>query len=241
MKRKEFVQKLSDYLEIENYPDFCPNGLQVEGADEVRSVATAVSANLLTIEAAIQAKVDTLVVHHGLFWNKDSYPIVDNKREKLALLLQHNINLVAYHLPLDAHPEIGNNWKAAKDLGWHNLEKASVGVKGSFPPMPIEAFVKKIEAYYDHRATCALFGKKEVESATLISGGAWSSMANHESDCFITGNFDEPAWGIAHEKKIQFLALGHSATEEIGPKALADYIKQAFNLKSQFLEIKNPF
>lgn len=242
MQRKEFTDHLNRYLEIEKFADVCPNGLQVEGKEEIQKVVTAVSANLLTIEKAVEAKADALVVHHGLFWNRDSLPIVESRKKKLAMLLQHHISLLAYHLPLDAHSEVGNNWKAAFDWKWRSLKPfEEIGVEGVFEPLPIESFIQAIEEYYGHRASCALFGKKEVSSAALISGGAWKALSSVTSDCFITGSFDEPAWGMAHERGINFLALGHSATEKIGPRALAQYIETTFKVPTSFLDVPNPF
>lgn len=242
MKRKEFVGHLSDYLEISNFSDYCPNGLQVEGKEEIKRVATAVSANLLTIEKAVAEGVDALIVHHGLFWTKDAYPIVGPKKRKLELLLNAGINLLAYHLPLDAHKQVGNNWRAAEALGWQELESfGEVGVKGNFKEVEIEEFIMQLERYYDHQAHTAAFGPKKVSSATLISGGAWRDLENIDTDCFITGNFDEPAFGWAQELGKHFLALGHSATEEVGPKALADYIEKQLKLQARFIEVKNPF
>jgi dinuclear metal center YbgI/SA1388 family protein len=250
MHLKEFTEKLDAYLSSNLFKDYCPNGIQVEGKEEVFRVATAVSANLQTVEAAVEQGVDALVVHHGMFWNRDSYPIVGSKKKKLQLLMEQKISLLAYHLPLDANREVGNNWKAALDMGWENLEPfgelngMKIGVKGTFSQKPIDAFVKKVEAYYGHAASAALRGKREVASAALISGGAFRELATAAKegvDCFITGNFDEPAWGVAYEEGIHFLALGHSATEKVGPKALAEYIRLEWGLDSRFIDIENPF
>ncbi len=250
MQLHEFFEKLDAYLNVDLFKDYCPNGLQVEGKGEIRRVATAVSANLQTIEAAVEKGVDALVVHHGMFWSGDPFPVVGAKKKKLQLLLDHEISLLGYHLPLDAHQEVGNNWKAARDLGWSDLEPfgefngIKIGVKGNLPEQPIETFVKTVESFYGHSAAAALGGKKTVASAALVSGGAYrelASAAKEGVDCFLTGNFDEPAWGVAYEEKIHFLALGHSATEKIGPRALAEFMRQEWGLESQFIDVENPF
>lgn len=248
----ELVAYLDQYLEVSDFIDFSINGLQVEGRKTVRSIATAVSANLETIEQAVAEGHDALIVHHGLFWNKDgdSLRIVGSKQKKLRLLLNNEISLLTYHLPLDAHYEVGNNWKAARDLGWQQLapfgfyNNKYIGVKGTFHPIEIETFKSKIEKYYHHFATVALKGKKLVSSAALISGAAYKELlqaAKENIDCFITGNFDEPAWSMAQEEQIHFLALGHSATETVGPKALAAKLSQQFEVACVFLDIPNPF
>lgn len=248
------LQELSSYLkellQTESFSDGCPNGLQVEGKNTIKRVATGVSASLATIEGAIEKKADVLIVHHGIFWNRDSFVIEGTKRKKLALLLKHELSLLAYHLPLDAHRELGNNWKAAIELGWHALEPFGlyngklIGVRGSFAPQSCEAFSESLERYYGHPVSMALGGKKKVVSAALISGGAHRSL--HEAseagvDCFITGSFDEPTWHEAFEEGINFFALGHSNTEKIGPFHLGRHLQERFGLPCDFIDIENPF
>lgn len=247
---QELCQYLQEILQPSLYADACPNGLQVEGTKEITKIATAVSASLATIEAAVKLNVQALIVHHGIFWSKDSYVIEGSKKEKIKMLLDSGISLIGYHLPLDAHEQLGNNWKAAADLGWTDLKPfckingMPIGVKGSFKPTPREQFQKSIENYYQHPATAALGGKDVVSSAALISGGAYRYLLDAVSigtDCFITGNFDEPAWHQAHEEKINFFALGHSATERIGPIALGKNLEEQFGLECPFIDIWNPF
>lgn len=245
MQLSDFEAFLNNYLNISQFTDFCPNGLQVEGKPIIARVATGVSASLETIERAVDEGVDALIVHHGLFWNRDPYPLIGPKKAKIKLLLEKGISLFAYHLPLDAHVEVGNNWKAAKDFGWNAIEPFfDIGVRGSFAPKPVELFMAELEGYYQHLASTALGGKKIVTSAALISGGAYKelgSAAKEKVDCFITGNFDEPAWAAAFEEKINFFALGHTATERVGPKALAEYIQNRLKIECRFLDIHNPF
>jgi dinuclear metal center YbgI/SA1388 family protein len=248
------LQDLFLYLQNLLFPaefaDYCPNGIQVEGKRDIKRICVAVSASLATIQEAVLRKADALIVHHGVFWNKDPYPIVGTKREKLDLLLKHGISLVAYHLPLDAHPRVGNNWKAAFDLGLDDLEpffsmgKMSLGVKGKMAPMSVDAFCKKLEAYYGHPAHAALGGKKEVASAAIISGGAHryiDQAADAGVDCYITGSFDEPVWDIANERRINFFALGHYSTERVGVLALMTELQKQFKISCEFIDLFNPF
>lgn len=247
---KEFCRYLDTLLCSIPVTDSCVNGLQVEGGKEISKMATAVSASLETIKEAVDLGVEVLIVHHGLFWNGDSPVVAGSKRVKLNLLLQNNVSLLAYHLPLDMHPEFGNNWKAARDLGWTNLEPfgiykgMAIGVKGNIPAQSRDQFKKQLEKYYGHEAHSAFGGKEEVSTAALISGGAHRSLidaAVANVDCYITGSFDEPTWNQAYEEGINFFALGHSATERIGPKALGDHLHQHFSLGYQFIDIPNPF
>lgn len=250
MLREDLEEYLNTYLNVSSIEDYCPNGIQVEGRDEIQKIGTAVSANLRTLEKAVEEGVHALIVHHGLFWNRDPYPIVGTKKTKVELLLQSELSLFAYHLPLDAHQEVGNNWQAARALGWENLEPFGlyngtlIGVKGTFRSRSIKTFVEGVEAYYAHPATLALGGKDQVSSGALISGGAYKELAAAARvgvECYITGNFDEPAWGVAFEERINFLALGHTATEKIGPKALAHHIQERFSVPCAFIEEGNPF
>lgn len=249
---KDLIQLLSDLYLTTPVVDYCPNGLQVEGKAKIGKIATAVSASLETIEIAVKNNVDALIVHHGMFWNKDSYVIQGTKRKKLSLLLEHQISLLAYHLPMDIHKEMGNNWKAASEMGWKNLAPFSplssnvfLGVKGELPDLSQEDLVRKLEDYYGHNAVTALGGKKKIKTIGLISGGAHRQMndAIQEGlDAYITGSFDEPVWHQAFEDKINFFALGHSATEEVGPKALATYLQEKFpKLAVSFHQVINPF
>lgn len=250
MKLTELRSYLDRFLPSNGVSDYGLNGLQVEGKGEIAKMATAVSSNLATIEAAVALGVDALIVHHGMFWQRDSYAIEGVKRKKLELLLKHGINLFAYHLPLDMHPEVGNNWKAAKMMGWSDLapfgffDQVRIGVKGHIPSCSREEFKKQLENFYLHPAACAWGGPEEIKSVALISGGAYKSISEAASegvDAFITGNFDEPAWHQALEEGVNFYALGHSATERIGPIALADHLKEVLNLPSIFIDVENPF
>lgn len=243
-------QYLDRLLSTVPVTDYAPNGLQVEGRSSVKKIGLAVSSSLATIQAAVDQGVDVLIVHHGLFWQGDSYVIQGIKRQKLALLFEHGLSLIAYHLPLDMHPVVGNNWKAAKDLGWTNLQPfgyvkgIAFGVKGEFPALSREAFQQQLETYYQHPAYCALGGKETIRSAGLISGGAYRQITDavtENLDAFITGNFDEPVWHQAMEEKINFFALGHSATERIGPIALGQYIEAELGISCCFIDIQNPF
>jgi dinuclear metal center YbgI/SA1388 family protein len=246
-----FCAYCEELLKSSQIPDSCPNGLQVEGSSNVKKMAAAVSASLETIEAAVASGVDLLLVHHGIFWDRDSRRVVGTLQRKLKLLLENNISLAAYHLPLDCHQGLGNNWKAARDLGWQGLEPFGnhngmlIGVKGTFTEeMSIAQFLAQLESYYQHPVHKALGGKERVKTAALVSGGAYkfiSEAAASGIDCFITGNFDEPAWHTAYEEKIHFLALGHSATERIGPMALGSHLAEQFDLAYEFIDTPNPF
>jgi dinuclear metal center YbgI/SA1388 family protein len=247
------LQDLSQYLQTllspEDFSDYCPNGIQVEGKQQIRRLCFAVTSSLATIDEAIKRGGDALIVHHGIFWNKDPYIVTSTKKEKLARLLKNDLSLLAYHLPLDAHERLGNNWKAAIELGVQHLAPFTymgqpIGVQGTFPSIPVETFQKKLEAYYGHPAHCALGGKKQVGSVAILSGGAHKAIeaaADAGVDCFVTGSFDEPVWDSAHERGIHFFALGHYATERVGIRAIMEAFHTQYKIPCEFIDLFNPF
>jgi dinuclear metal center YbgI/SA1388 family protein len=241
----ELTHYLDHYMPMINEP--ISNGIQVGNTVPIQAIATAVSASLETIEKARTLNVQALIVHHGLaFKNGD---LQSTEQKKIALLKNHNIALLCYHLPLDAHPDIGNNWKAARDLGLKNLEsflelyKTPIGVIGYQEPCSFELFKNNIEAYYEHPAI-AIKVKDPIGCVALVSGGAdkfIQKAAQAGADCLITGKVDEPAWDSAHEEHISFFALGHYATETVGPKALAEHLNKIFTIPCTFIKTNNPF
>ncbi|WP_348662782.1 Nif3-like dinuclear metal center hexameric protein [Chlamydia vaughanii] len=251
MNVADLLTYLNDLLSPQAFPDYAPNGLQIGNPNTViEKIAVAVTADLATIQAAIDLEANVLIVHHGLFWKGMPYPITGMLYNRIQHLINHDVQLLAYHLPLDAHPNIGNNWKVAIDLQWDNLESFGsslpyLGVQGSFPPIPIEKFIEKLSDYYQAPIKAqALGGPKQVSSAALISGGAYKDLAQAilcKADCFITGNFDEPAWSMAWENQTHFLAFGHTATEKVGPKALANCLQGQLHIPSTFIDTTNPF
>ena len=247
---QDLSQYLQQFLSPSDFVDYCPNGLQVEGKKEIHRIAFAVSASLATVIETVNKGADALIVHHGILWNKEPSVIIGPKKEKLLHLLKAGISLLAYHLPLDAHQRIGNNWKAALDLRLEDLVpfcligKTAIGVKGKMDPISVEAFQKKLEAFYGHPAHVAFGGKKEVRSAAIVSGGAHryiDQAADENVDCYITGSFDEPIWDIAHERKINFFALGHYSTEKVGIFALMSHLQKQFRVPVEFIDLYNPF
>lgn len=247
---QDFCHYLNVLLVAETFSDSCPNGLQVEGKPHIKRAATAVSASQATIEAAINAQVDVLVVHHGMFWQGDSPVVSGARREKLRRLLDHGISLLGYHSPLDAHQTVGNNWRAALDLDWTDLEPFGlfrsqlIGVKGSITPQSAESLKSQLEDYYEHPAHYAPGRRQEISRVALVSGGAhWTikEAAAQGIHAFITGSFDEPIWNIAHEENVHFFAMGHCASERVGPKTLAEHIQHNLEIPTAFLDLPNPF
>lgn len=248
---QELVAYLDHYLECSRFRDFCHNGLQVEGKEQVRRIATAVTATSVSIQAAIDWGADVLLVHHGLFWEKGPLQVRGPLRHKLTLLLEHGVSLLAYHLPLDAHPAVGNNWVAARELGLQDLQPFGeyngmfIGVSGVIPGgLKVNEWVPRVESYYQQAGRTALFGPDPIQSVGIISGGAHREFVQAVEkglDCYITGTGDEPNQNMAAEERRHFMALGHAATERIGVRALADLLRSHGGFETAFLRDDNPF
>lgn len=248
---QDLLQYLNQLLQPELFTDVCPNGLQVEGKEDIFRIAFAVSASLETIKQAVAMKADALIVHHGIFWDKIFPILLGTKRQKLQLLLANNISLIAYHLPLDAQQVVGNNWKAACDLDLVDVKAFGligankIGVKGILrKPISVKPFQEKLEKYYEHKAHAALGGKEYISSVAIVSGGAhWviEQAIQEKIDCFITGSFDEPIWDLAYENGIHFFALGHFSTEKIGIQSLKQIVTKHFDIPTNFINLFNPF
>lgn len=250
MDAKKLVSYLDTRLNATAFEDNAINGVQVANHGQISKIATAVSASLETIEMAAALCAQALIVHHGILKKEDGLlAIVDIQYRKIALLMQHNIALICYHLPLDAHRELGNNWKAARDLGLTDLQpflelnKQSIGVIGSVSPTSFQDFKANVERYYG-RAAQAVRVKNIVTKVAILSGKAdrcLKDAAAAGADCFITGTHDEPVWDHAHEEGISFLSLGHYTTEMVGPKALAEHLQTTFAIPCEFIKTQNPF
>lgn len=252
MQLSDLALYLNSQLSVDLFADYCPNGLQVGNPSvSVQKIAVGVTADLSTIQKALSSGANVLIVHHGLLWNSSKTPpLVGSLFQRLQVLIQNDIQLLAYHLPLDAHETLGNNWKVAHDLQWENKQKfgsfkPQIGVQGTFSPIHIQDFIQKLTAYYGCSVKAsALGGPEYISSAALTSGGAYKELnqaAQNQIDCFITGNFDEPAWSFAMENHIHFLAFGHTQTEKVGPKALCRHIQEQLQIPCEFIDTENDF
>lgn len=247
---QELLHYCNELLQPHLFSDFCTNGLQVEGKRAVRHLAAAVSASLGVIRRAVAVGADSLLVHHGLFWQRDSHDIIGVQHLKLKELVTHDLSLIAYHLPLDGHRSLGNNWLAANRLGWSDLEpfpaneRQPIGVKGRLPPTPRELFASQLAQFYSNRIDSVLGGREVITSAALVSGGAHkliTQAALEGLDAYVTGTRDEPTWHASHELSVNFFAVGHSASEVIGPQELGRHLAAHFDLAFTFLSEDNPF
>lgn len=250
ISREQLTQAFDQLLEPGRFKDYGPNGLQVEGRPEVRRVVSGVTASRALIEAAIEDGADAIFVHHGLFWRGQDGRVTGWMKQRLALLLAHDINLYAYHLPLDAHPELGNNAQLARVLGI-NPEPApagrfgdqQLGLIGIRHEASAKALADHVAAVLGRPVTLVAEPDRPVRRVALCTGGAqgyFEAAIAAGADAFITGEISEPQAHYARECGVAYLACGHHATERYGAPAVAGHVAQALGLAHRFIDIPNP-
>ena len=248
--RKQLEQAFDRLLQPERFKDYGPNGLQVEGRDAVRRIVSGVTASRALIEAAVQARADAVFVHHGLFWRGQDGRITGWMKQRLALLLAHDLNLFAYHLPLDAHPELGNNAQLGRHLGLTatgRFGEQDLGFLGAPADgggfADATALARHVEGKLGRRVTLVDAGADPVRTLAWCTGGAQSyfeAAIAAGAQAFITGEISEPQAHYARECGVSFLACGHHATERYGAPAVAAQVAAELGLEHQFIDIDNP-
>ena len=241
-------QAFDALLQPDKFRDYGPNGLQVEGDRDVQLLVSGVTASRALIEAAIDAQADAIVVHHGLFWRGQDGRVTGWMRERLRLLLAHGIHLFAYHLPLDAHPELGNNAQLARVLGLQadgRFGEQDLGFVGAGAQTwsGAQALADHVAATLGRSVICVGDSDRPVSRVAWCTGGAqgyFEAAIAQGVDAFITGEISEPQAHLARETGVAFLACGHHATERYGAPALATHVAQALGLQHRFIEIDNP-
>lgn len=243
--RDEIIAFADDYLDLAAYPDYGPMGLQVAGAGEVTKIACGVSASKELFDRTAASGAQLLVVHHGLFWDRDPRVVDRALRARLEALFRADLSLAAYHLALDAHPEVGNNALLCRELGVLPEERfADVGFGGPLAePCPIEAFLRRVEDRVGRAPLVFAEGPPVLRRVAVCSGGAarhLAAAARAGYDCFVTGEPAEPSLAAARELAIHFVAAGHYATETLGVQALAAKLADRFGLAWEFVDLPNP-
>lgn len=247
IERDVFMQALNEELQPERFRDYCPNGLQVEGRFEVHRIVSGVTASLALVEAAIADGADTVLVHHGYFWKGEPEVVTGMKRARLRLLLEHDINLVAYHLPLDAHPTLGNNTQLASRLGFAIdgvLREDGVGQYGRPRTEVSGADLRDhISAVLGRECLWVPGGERPIRRVAWCTGGAQSLLmeaAGQGVDAYISGEISEQTTHEAREMGVHYFAAGHHATERYGAPALGEWCAERFGLEHRFIDIDNP-
>ena len=247
MKLIELLDYTGHLLQVERYRDYCPNGLQVAGRNEIGTIVSGVSASMALLEAAAEAGADTVLVHHGYFWKNEEPCITGIKRDRLRFLLERDINLVAYHLPLDAHPELGNNVQLARLLGFEIegwFGEQSIAAYGRLPEaMSLETLGRQVA--HGLRREPLVVG----DVLTPIRHVAWCTGAAQDLlehavalgvDAFLTGEVSERTVHLARESGVAFIAAGHHATERYGVQALGEHLANRYGISHRYIEIDNP-
>lgn len=245
VSRDDLLQALDTLLTPRLFEDYCPNGLQVEGKAHIHTLVSGVTASQALIEAAVKHNADAILVHHGYFWKNENPVIVGMKQRRLKLLLANDINLFAYHLPLDAHAQFGNNVQLAKKLNISITgDFGGLGLVGKLnQPMAAHSFADVINQHLNRKPLCIPGGDHLIQNIVWCTGAAQSFFEKTISlnvDAFLTGEISEPTAHIARENNIHFFAAGHHATERYGVQAVGEYIAEQLGIKHIFIDIDNP-
>ncbi len=246
-QRGEIESHLAAVLAVDRFKDYGPNGLQVEGRAEVGRVVSGVTASLALIEAAVADRADAILVHHGLFWRGQDGRITGWLRQRLAPLLAHGISLFAYHLPLDAHADLGNNAQLGLQLGlraearFGEQDLGFIGAAAGVPDAP--ALAERVWRALGRSPLLLPGDGRPLRRVAWCSGGAqgyFEAAIAAGADAFLTGEISEPQAHIARETGVAFLACGHHATERYGAPAVGAHLAAKFGLQHQFIDIENP-
>lgn len=247
MKREALVSYLDELLESARFRDYCPNGLQVEGCDEVRHIVAGVTASQALLDAALRQGADTVLVHHGYFWKGEDGRVTGIRRQRLRSLLNHDINLIAYHLPLDAHPALGNNAQLASRLGWlpeGRFGEQDIAWLGKLEEtITLNELAGKVAAALGREALVIGEAERPIRRIAWCSGGAQGYFEQAIAlgvDAYLSGEISEQTVHLARESGVAYLAAGHHATERGGVQALAAHLAGRFGLACQFIDVDNP-
>jgi len=247
MDRIELELYLNKVLETARFKDYCPNGLQVEGRRRVNKLATGVTASVAFLEAALDWGADAVLVHHGYFWRNEAPQITGRRYRRLKLLLANDLNLFAYHLPLDDHPEFGNNAQLGERMGWigdTRFGENDLGWMTTLPmPITLEHFTAQVEQTLGR--TPLVFGDADTELrrvawCTGAAQGYFDAAIEAGADVYLTGEVSESTMHTSMESGVAFLAAGHHATERFGVQALGAHVSESFDIEHLIIDIHNP-
>jgi dinuclear metal center YbgI/SA1388 family protein len=243
-QRDAILQYLNQYLDITSIKDYAPVGLQVEGRETVHLIVTGVSASAELFLTAAELNADMVIVHHGMFWERDPRVVRGSLKKRLQILLQNDITLLGYHLVLDKHGGLGNNAMAAKAFAMTDIGPlGDVGVQGSVGPWSLEQVVQKTEQLFGQAPIVFGYGPATIKRMGFCSGGAEFVLPEAVAaglDLYITGEAKEATMHYAKETGIHFLAAGHYATERLGIRALGEHVAEQFGVEVRFIDIPNP-
>ncbi|MBI3140823.1 MAG: Nif3-like dinuclear metal center hexameric protein [Rhodocyclales bacterium] len=247
MQREELSRYLDNLLDAARFRDYCPNGMQVEGRAEIRRIVCGVTASQALLDAAIALAADAVLVHHGWFWRGEDGRITGHRRTRLKALLTHDVSLFAYHLPLDAHPELGNNAMLARVMGWSvagHFAEQDIGFLGAAGGEASAAdLARELEERLGRKPMLVGDGERRVRRIAWCSGGAqgyFEQAIAAGADVYVSGEISEQTVHLAQESGVPYVAAGHHATERYGVQALGAHLAERFGLECRFVDIDNP-
>ena len=250
MKLAELVAYCNHYLAVDEFKDYCPNGLQIEGKQEVQKIVCGVTACEALIERAIELDADALLVHHGFFWKNEKPQLTGIKGRKIKRLMQHDISLLAYHLPLDAHPKVGNNVQLNQFFNtqikgdFYSYQGKSIALYGDLEQaVTIDQLVKKLANDLQRKPLLLRGDERKIQRIAWCSGGAqggFDEAIEQGADVYISGEVSESTFHLAQESGVHYLAAGHHATERYGVQALSRHLAEQFLIEYEFVDVINP-
>ncbi|MFN5447600.1 MAG: Nif3-like dinuclear metal center hexameric protein [bacterium] len=248
VQREELTKFIASELDITRFRDYCPNGLQVEGKNQIGLIISGVTASIALLEAAIASGADAVIVHHGYFWRGEDARVVGQLKRRLHLLLEHDVNLFAYHLPLDSHAVIGNNAQLGKLLGFQASSRfgdQEIGWLGDIQSSvkTVGELARLIETKLGRAPMLVGDAQQPVRKVAWCTGAAQTLFADGiavGADVYISGEISEQTVHLSRESGIPYLACGHHATERYGVQALGEHVAQHFGIRHQFIDIPNP-
>lgn len=248
--RDTLVRYLDRFLAADQGSDYCPNGLQVEGRSRISRIVTGVSACLELFQIARQTAADAVLVHHGLFWRGDAPNLTGTQYQRVAELIRGEMSLIAYHLPLDRHLEVGNNAVAARLLALEEIrpfcdhEGLPLGVSGRLAePVTRDSLLERLREIFQQEPRGFFHGKDQIRTLGLVSGAGgrcFQTAIAEDLDLFVTGEAEEWTMNLAKESRTNFAAAGHYATERLGVQALGDKLRREFPVDVEFVDLPNP-
>jgi dinuclear metal center YbgI/SA1388 family protein len=246
VSRSALLAAADGILQPERFKDYGPNGLQVEGRERVGKLVTGVTASLALIEAAIEAKADAILVHHGLFWRGQDGRVTGWMKQRLQRLLTHDVSLLAYHLPLDAQPVWGNNARIGQLMGWNcdaHFGDQQLGCMADAPFSDLAELVDQVSKTFGRAPVVVGHHQRPIRRVAWCSGGAQSYFEDAiaaGADVFLTGELSEPQTHYARECGVVYVAAGHHATERYGVQAVGEALALQLGIEHQFIDIDNP-
>lgn len=250
INRDELVAYINNLLSCASFNDYAPNGLQVEGSAAISRICTAVTASAEAIHTAALLKADVLLVHHGYFWRGESPLVTGMKRVRIGELIRNNMNLLAYHLPLDCHPQLGNNACIGQRLKLVNIQTHAVAGtpdllwSAEFDQMQLpQELAKELQQVFSQAPLVLTGGDKPIKRLAWCSGGAHDFIeqaAQIGADAYLSGEVAERTYYQAQELGVHYFACGHHATERFGIQALGEHLAQQFELEHRFIDSNNP-